>query len=68
MPAPYTNDTALAYARQIGPAFGLGAAQMPTAILADVLNGMAEVRTVLEAIPQVESPAPIVQLVPEWLA
>jgi hypothetical protein len=67
MPPPYTNETALAYARQVGPAFGIGEAQMPTAILADVLNGLAEVRTVLDAIPQASSPAPIVQLVPDWL-
>jgi hypothetical protein len=64
---PYTKETALAYARQVGPAFGLGEAQMPTAILAEVLNGLAEVRGVLDAIPQAESPVPVVQLVPDWL-
>jgi len=67
MPPPYTDETALEYAKQVGPAFGLGDAQLPTAILAGVLNGLEEVRAVLDAIPQAESPAPIVQLVPEWL-
>jgi hypothetical protein len=67
MPPPYTNETALEYARQVGPAFELGDAQMPTAILADVLNGAAEVRAVLDAIPQDSSPVPVVQLLPDWL-
>jgi len=67
MPPPYTNETALQYARQVGPAFGLGEAQMPTAILAGVLNGLVEVRAVLDAIPQASSPVPVVQLVPDWL-
>jgi hypothetical protein len=67
MPPPYDDVTALAYARQVGPAFGLGDAQLPTAILAAVLNGMAECKAVLDAIPQATSPAPITQLVPDWL-
>jgi len=67
MPPPYTDETALAYAKQVGPAFGLGDAQLPTAILATVLNGAAEVRAVLDAIPQADTPVPVVQLVPEWL-
>lgn len=67
MPPPYTNESALEVARVIAGPLGLAEAQLPTTVFAGVLNGLAECQAILAAMPQVETPAPITQLVPEWL-
>jgi hypothetical protein len=67
MPPPYTDQTALELARQIGPLFGLREDQLPTGIYASILNGVAECDAVLAAMPQEQTPVPVTQLVPEWL-
>jgi hypothetical protein len=67
MPPPYTNETALELARHLAPLLGLSDIHLPTAIAADVLNGAAECDAVLAGIPQELAPAPLTQLVPEWL-
>ncbi|BCB75576.1 hypothetical protein GCM10022251_28110 [Phytohabitans flavus] len=67
MPAPYTDETALELARQLAPLLGLSEIHMPTAIAADVLNGAAECDALLARIPQERTPAPLTQLVAEWL-
>jgi hypothetical protein len=64
---PFTNATALELARQLAPLWGLGENQLPTTVFAGVLNGLAECEAILAAIPQQETPAPITQLVPDWL-
>jgi hypothetical protein len=65
--ATYTNATALALARQLGPLWGLAEHQLPTTVFAGVLNGLMECEAILAAMPQAEQPAPITQLVPDWL-
>jgi hypothetical protein len=66
-PPPYTNETALELARNLGPLWGLREDQLPTTVFAGVLNGLAECQGVLDGMPQAQTPAPITQLVPEWL-
>ncbi len=63
----FTNATALELARQLAPLWGLGEHQLPTTVFAGVLNGLAECEAILAALPQQETPAPITQLVPDWL-
>ncbi|HLL64180.1 MAG TPA: hypothetical protein VK453_00355 [Micromonosporaceae bacterium] len=67
MPPPYTDATALELARALAPIWGLREEHLPTTVFAGVLNGLAECQAVLDAMPQAETPAPITQLVPEWL-
>jgi hypothetical protein len=67
MPTRFTNDTALALARQLGPLYGLTEQQLPTTVFADVLNGLAECQAILDAMPQERTPAPVTQLVAQWL-
>ena len=66
MPPPYTDETALDLARQLGPLWGLSEAQLPTSIFAGVLSWLAECEAVLAAIPQQQTPVPIAQLVAAW--
>jgi len=66
LPPPYTDETALELARQLGPLWGLSEAQLPTSVFAGVLNGLAECEALLAAIPQQQTPVPIAQLVAEW--
>ena len=67
MPAPFTDASALALARQLGPLYGLREEQLPTTVFAGVLNGLAECQAILDAMPQERAPAPLTQLVAEWL-
>lgn len=67
MSPPYTNQTALELARQLAPIWGLAEHQLPTTVFAGVLNGLAECQAVLDGMPQAETPAPVTQLVAEWL-
>jgi hypothetical protein len=64
--AEYTDATALELARKLGPLHGLAEHQLPTTVFASVLNGLAECEAILAAMPQQETPEPVVQLVPEW--
>ena len=61
---PYTPEQALAYARTVGGALGFTEDQLPTAIMANVLNGLEECQRILDAIGQVHAPAPLTQYVP----
>lgn len=63
----YTDETALELARKLAPLHGLAEHQLPTSIFAGVLNGLAECEAILAAIPQQQTPEPVVQMVPEWL-
>lgn len=63
---PYTNASALELARKLAPLWGLREAQLPTSIFADVLNGLEECQAILDAIPQQETPVPVVQMVSRW--
>lgn len=65
--ATYTNATALALARQLGPLWGLGEHQLPTTVFAGVLNGLVECEAILASLPQQETPAPITLFVPDRL-
>ena len=65
---PYTDATALELARQLAPLWGLTENQLPTSVFAGVLNGLAECEAVLDGIPQQESPVPVTQMLPGWLA
>jgi hypothetical protein len=59
---PYTNDSALALARQLGPLWGLDESQLPTTVFAGVLNGLEICEKILGDLPQQETPVPITQL------
>jgi hypothetical protein len=61
---PYTPEQALAYARTVGGALGFTEDQLPTAIMDNVLNGLAECQSILDAIGQVHAPTPLPQYVP----
>lgn len=63
----YTDASALELARKLGPLHGLAEHQLPTTVFSSVLNGLAECEAILAAMPQQETPEPVVQLVPEWL-
>jgi hypothetical protein len=63
----HTDATALELARKLAPLYGLAENQLPTQIFAGVLNGLAECEAILAAIPQQETPAPVVQHVSDWL-
>jgi hypothetical protein len=67
MQTRYTDETALELARRLAPLYGLAENQLPTQIFAGVLNGLAECEAILAAMPQQETPVPVVQHVPEWL-
>jgi hypothetical protein len=67
MQTRYTDETALELARKQAPLYGLSENQLPTQIYAGVLNGLAECEAILGAMPQQETPVPVVQHVPEWL-
>jgi hypothetical protein len=59
---PYTNQTALELARQLGPLWGLTEEQLPTTVFAGVLNGLEVCQKILDDLPQQETPVPITQL------
>jgi hypothetical protein len=67
MQTRYTDESALELARKQAPLYGLVENQLPTQIYAGVLNGLAECEAILAAMPQQETPVPVVQHVPEWL-
>ena len=64
--AEYTDATALELARKLGPLHGLAEHQLPTSVYAGVLSGLAECEAILAAMPQQQTPEPVVQIVPEW--
>ena len=66
MAEAYTDATALELARKLGPLYGLAEHQLPTSVFAGVLNGLAECEAILAAMPQQQTPEPVVQMVPEW--
>jgi hypothetical protein len=66
MAEAYTDATALELARKLGPLHGLAEHQLPTSVFAGVLNGLAECEAILAAMPQQQTPEPVVQMVPEW--
>ncbi len=58
---PYTPDEAAALAAQLGPLYGLGPEQLPTSVFDSVLNGLEECEAILAAMPQTETPFPLVE-------
>jgi len=67
MAIEWTDETALARARELAPIYGLREDQLPTTVFSMILNGLQECEAFLAAMPQQETPSPIVQVVPEWV-
>ncbi|WP_217915782.1 hypothetical protein [Miltoncostaea marina] len=61
---PYTPEEAIALAEKLGPLHGLGPHQLPTTIFDAILNGLEECQAVLAAMPQQDTPSPLVEYVP----
>lgn len=61
---PYTPEQAAELAKKLGPLYGLREDQLPTSVFDSVLNGLEECQAILDAIPQVETPAMLVTYAP----
>ncbi len=58
---PYTPEQAAALAAQLGPLYGLRPDQLPTSVFDSVLNGLEQCEAILAAMPQAETPFPLVE-------
>ncbi len=61
---PYTSEQAIDLAKQLGPLYGLRDDQLPTSVFDSVLNGLEQCQAFLDAIPQADTPVPLVTYVP----